>query len=65
MWWVGFKAITWIGEGGEPIWYETFPGKVKRGFCSTCVTQAERVSRHVCLTDGVMPGAWRPKAAGP
>ncbi|WP_413813257.1 aldehyde-activating protein [Streptomyces sp. OE57] len=36
MWWVGFKTITWIGEGGEPTWYETFPGEAKRGFCPTC-----------------------------
>lgn len=47
MWWVGFKTINWTGEGGEPTWYETFPGEAKRGFCPTCVVQAERVSRHV------------------
>ncbi|MFF0540570.1 GFA family protein [Streptomyces coelicoflavus] len=40
MWWVGFKTITWTGEGGEPTWYETFPGEAKRGFCPSCVMQA-------------------------
>ena len=36
--WVGFPLaeLRWIGEGGEPTWYDTFPGETKRGFCPTC-----------------------------
>ena len=32
--WVGFPlaGLRWIGEGGEPTWYDTFPGETKRGF---------------------------------
>lgn len=44
MWWAGFGRVTWTGEGGEPTWFETFPGKAKRGFCPTCVMQADSVS---------------------
>lgn len=36
MWWAGFEQVVWNGEGGEPTWYETFPGQAKRGFCATC-----------------------------
>ncbi len=45
MWWVGFETVTWTGEAGEPTWYETFPGEAKRGFCPTCVMQAELASQ--------------------
>ncbi|MGW4329087.1 GFA family protein [Nocardia sp. NPDC004573] len=35
--WVGFPAekFAWIGERGEPQWYNTFP-TTKRGFCPEC-----------------------------
>ncbi|MGK4906500.1 GFA family protein [Streptomyces albus] len=38
MWWAGFSmdGLSWTGEGGEPSWYETFPGEAKRGFCPDC-----------------------------
>ncbi|WP_405735092.1 GFA family protein [Streptomyces sp. NBC_01537] len=38
--WVAFPLDTfeWTGEGGEPTWYDTFPGETKRGFCPTCGT---------------------------
>jgi len=38
MWWVGFPmaGLTWIGECGEPTWYDTYPGKTARGFCAGC-----------------------------
>ncbi|MEV0537822.1 GFA family protein [Kitasatospora sp. NPDC050463] len=38
MWWVGFATagLEWTGEGGEPTWYDTYPGKTSRGFCGTC-----------------------------
>lgn len=36
--WVGFPldGLSWTGEGGEPTWYDTFPGQTKRGFCPVC-----------------------------
>jgi hypothetical protein len=36
--WVGFPldGLRWTGEGGEPTWYDTFPGETKRGFCPIC-----------------------------
>jgi hypothetical protein len=36
--WIGFplEGLRWIGDGGEPTWYDTFPGETKRGFCPTC-----------------------------
>ena len=36
--WVSFPlaGLRWIGEGGEPTWYDTFEGETKRGFCPTC-----------------------------
>ncbi|MFD9591656.1 GFA family protein [Kitasatospora sp. NPDC059973] len=39
-WWVGFPAdgLKWTGEGGEPTWYDTYPGKTTRGFCDRCGT---------------------------
>ncbi|MFE4304733.1 GFA family protein [Streptomyces sp. NPDC056891] len=39
-WWVGFPAdgLEWTGEGGEPTWFDTYPGKTARGFCGTCGT---------------------------
>lgn len=43
MWWVGFERVTWTGEGGEPTWFETFPGKAKRGFCDACGTRVAAV----------------------
>lgn len=38
--WVSFAldAFTWTGDGGEPTWYDTFPGKTRRGFCPVCGT---------------------------
>lgn len=47
MWWVGFKTITWIGEGGEPTWYETFPGEAKRGFCPTCGSRVAAIDSDI------------------
>nr|WSW65645.1 GFA family protein [Streptomyces sp. NBC_00995] len=47
MWWVGFKTITWIGEGGEPTWYETFPGEAKRGFCPTCGSRLAAIDSDI------------------
>ncbi|MFD5920688.1 GFA family protein [Kitasatospora sp. NPDC058201] len=37
-WWVGFPTVglEWTGEGGEPTWYDTYPGETSRGFCGTC-----------------------------
>lgn len=37
-WWVGFPmaGLKWTGEGGEPTWYDTYPGKTARGFCGGC-----------------------------
>ncbi|MEU8544813.1 GFA family protein [Streptomyces sp. NPDC048717] len=37
-WWVGFpmEGLKWTGEGGEPRWYDTYPGKTARGFCPDC-----------------------------
>ncbi|MFD4406592.1 GFA family protein [Nocardia sp. NPDC058499] len=37
MTWVDFPAdgFEWIGPGGEPTWFETFPG-ICRGFCPKC-----------------------------
>ncbi|MFH8257752.1 GFA family protein [Streptomyces roseolus] len=37
-WWVGFPmaGLQWTGEGGEPTWHDTYPGKTARGFCSDC-----------------------------
>ncbi|MGW0673443.1 GFA family protein [Streptomyces sp. NPDC002746] len=39
-WWAGFPmaGLTWTGEGGEPTWYDTYPGKTARGFCGTCAS---------------------------
>lgn len=31
-------GLRWIGEGGEPTWYDTYPGKTARGFCCECGT---------------------------
>ncbi|MDF4249572.1 MULTISPECIES: GFA family protein [unclassified Streptomyces] len=38
MWWAGFATdgLSWTGEGGEPKWFETFPGQAKRAFCPDC-----------------------------
>ncbi|MFF4450149.1 GFA family protein [Streptomyces sp. NPDC001502] len=38
--WVAFPldGFEWTGEGGEPTWYDTYPGKTKRGFCANCGT---------------------------
>ncbi|MEV5173849.1 GFA family protein [Streptomyces flaveolus] len=38
--WVGFRreALTWIGAGGEPTWYSTWP-TLHRGFCPHCGTR--------------------------
>jgi hypothetical protein len=35
--WAAFplQGFAWTGEGGEPTWYDTFPGKTERGFCPT------------------------------
>lgn len=35
--WVGFPeaALSWVGVGGEPRWFETYPG-IGRGFCPVC-----------------------------
>ncbi|WP_084483260.1 GFA family protein [Nocardia amikacinitolerans] len=35
--WVSFpeEGFAWTGPGGEPIWFETFPG-IGRGFCPAC-----------------------------
>ncbi|MFG3524761.1 GFA family protein [Nocardia nova] len=35
--WVSFpeKGFAWIGPGGEPTWFETFP-QICRGFCPKC-----------------------------
>ncbi|MET9735135.1 GFA family protein [Streptomyces sp. NPDC006458] len=37
--WVGFRknGLTWIGPGGEPTWYATWP-TLRRGFCPRCGT---------------------------
>ncbi|MFC8953698.1 GFA family protein [Streptomyces sp. NPDC057101] len=37
-WWVGFPlaGLQWTGEGDEPTWYDTYPGKTARGLCSGC-----------------------------
>ncbi|WP_203184169.1 GFA family protein [Streptomyces pratensis] len=37
--WVGFRRETlkWIGTGGEPAWYATWP-TLSRGFCPRCAT---------------------------
>ncbi|WP_078891036.1 phosphotransferase [Streptomyces sp. NRRL S-350] len=37
-WWTGFPltGLSWTGEHGEPAWYDTHPGKTKRGFCPVC-----------------------------
>lgn len=47
--WTGFPVATfaWTGPGGEPRWFETFPGQTKRGFCGTC-------GSHIAAID---PGA--------
>jgi hypothetical protein len=36
-WWIGFPldGLTWTNNV-EPTWYDTFPGKTKRGFCPNC-----------------------------
>ncbi|MEV0577984.1 aldehyde-activating protein [Streptomyces sp. NPDC050392] len=47
MWWVGFERVMWTGEGGEPTWFETFPGKAKRGFCPVCGTRVAAVDCDV------------------
>ncbi|MFC9706044.1 hypothetical protein ACFTWD_35740 [Streptomyces sp. NPDC056943] len=43
-WWLGFPTtgLRWIGEGGEPTWYDTYPGKTARGFCCECGTPPRR-----------------------
>jgi hypothetical protein len=37
-WWVGFRmtGLEWTGEGGEPTWFDTYPGQTRRGFCPGC-----------------------------
>ncbi|MGX5185721.1 GFA family protein [Streptomyces avermitilis] len=37
--WVGFRkdGLTWVGSGGEPTWYATWP-TLRRGFCPRCGT---------------------------
>ncbi|WP_449657264.1 GFA family protein [Streptomyces salyersiae] len=67
MWWVGFQTVTWTGEGGEPTWYETFEGEAKRGFCPTCVMQADSVSRRLVSQTqvvGQQPGSLRRPSPG-
>jgi hypothetical protein len=36
--WVSFPldGLAWMGEGGEPTWYDTFKDETTRGFCPTC-----------------------------
>ncbi|MCM6774468.1 GFA family protein [Nocardia sp. CDC159] len=36
--WVDFPmdGFEWTGPGGEPTWFDTFPGETKRGFCPKC-----------------------------
>lgn len=38
-WWVSFplEGVTWTGTE-ELTWYDTWPGKTKRGFCPVCGT---------------------------
>ncbi|MER5549929.1 GFA family protein [Streptomyces sp. NPDC002589] len=47
MWWVGFERVVWTGEGGEPTWYETFPGEAKRGFCPTCGSRVAAIDSDI------------------
>jgi hypothetical protein len=47
MWWVGFEQVTWAGEGGEPTWYETFPGEAKRGFCPRCGSRVAAIDSDI------------------
>ncbi|MFD0355630.1 hypothetical protein ACFVHW_18135 [Streptomyces sp. NPDC127110] len=47
MWWVGFATVSWTGEGGEPTWYETFPGEAKRGFCPTCGSRVAAIDSDI------------------
>lgn len=37
-WWTAFPlaGLSWTGEHGEPTWYDTHPGRARRGFCSRC-----------------------------
>ncbi|MGW4890699.1 phosphotransferase [Kitasatospora sp. NPDC004240] len=37
-WWTSFPltGLSWTGEHGEPAWYDTHPGKTRRGSCSIC-----------------------------
>lgn len=43
--WVGFRrdGLTWIGPGGEPTWYATWP-TLRRGFCPRCGTHLVSVA---------------------
>ncbi|MYV96221.1 GFA family protein, partial [Streptomyces sp. SID1034] len=47
MWWVGFATVSWTGEGGEPTWYETFPGEAKRGFCPNCGSRVAAIDSDI------------------
>ncbi|WP_324605330.1 GFA family protein [Streptomyces sp. NRRL S-237] len=47
MWRVGFARVSWTGEGGEPTWYETFPGEAKRGFCPTCGSRVAAIDSDI------------------
>ncbi|WP_078861426.1 GFA family protein [Streptomyces sp. NRRL F-5650] len=47
MWWVGFESVVWTGQGGEPTWFETFPGQAKRGFCPTCGSSVAAIDSDI------------------
>jgi hypothetical protein len=45
--WVGFRkdGLAWIGPGGEPTWYSTWP-TLRRGFCPRCGTHLVSVAEE-------------------
>ncbi|MFB7611639.1 GFA family protein [Streptomyces gardneri] len=58
-WWLGFPmtGLRWIGEGGEPTWYDTYPGKTARGFCCECGTHLAARDHHNDTIIGILATA--------
>ncbi|MFE7804520.1 GFA family protein [Streptomyces sp. NPDC057430] len=62
--WVSFPLDGLAWSGAEPSWHYTWPDS-KRGFCPSCVMQAEHVSRHVVSHGWRMSsGQWNSDGTG-
>jgi len=65
--WAGFYLVNfaWDGPGGEPTWYETYPGKTKRGFCPACGSQIAGIDIDKPDTDKTIMGVLIPSLDEP